>query len=211
SIVGLPDGKGHERVACLCVPASRDDRAKVEEHFAKVSAELPFWKRVKVLHFWEGDLPKTATRKVKRPLIIAELVRLEKATAEATQLATEPAGSDAWLYDLLADLAQRPRGSVSAQTRLVADLGFDSLLIAELTVALEKAGVKAPSEAESATIATAGELARRIEKREDATIAATGTLRRGKKGADAFVPVTVAAPGRNAIGFFQKPFHGGLL
>src|SRR5947209_5775111 len=129
SVVGLPDGKAHERVACLCVPASRDDRAKVEEHFAKISAELPFWKRVKVLHFWEGDLPKTATRKVKRPLIIAELVRLEKATAAATQLATEPAGSDAWLYDLLADLAQKPRGSVNAQTRLVADLGFDSLLV----------------------------------------------------------------------------------
>src|SRR5207248_9408981 len=50
SIVGLPDGKGHERVACLCVPASRDDRAKLEEHFAKISAELPFWKRIKVLH-----------------------------------------------------------------------------------------------------------------------------------------------------------------
>ncbi|TMB10465.1 MAG: AMP-dependent synthetase, partial [Deltaproteobacteria bacterium] len=211
SIVGLPDGKGHERVACLCVPASRDDRAKVEEHFAKISAELPFWKRVKVLHFWEGDLPKTATRKVKRPLVIAELVRLEKATAAATQLATEPAGSDAWLYDLLADLAQRPRGSVSAQTRLVADLGFDSLLIAELTVALEKAGVKAPSEAESATIATAGELARQIEKREDATLAATGTLRRGKNDADIFVPGAVAAAGRTAIGFFQKALYGGIF
>src|SRR5207245_11662696 len=119
----------------------------------------------------ECYLPKSATRKVKLPQDSAELVRLEKATAAATQLATEPAGSDAWLYDLLADLAQRPRGSVSAQTRLVADLGFDSLLIAELTVALEKAGVKAPSEAESATIATAGELARRIEKREGAAIA----------------------------------------
>src|SRR2546421_476719 len=211
SIAGLPDGEGHERVACLCVPASRDDRAKVEEHFAKISAELPFWKRVKVLHFWEGDLPKTATRKVKRPLIIAELVRLEKAMAAATQLATEPAGSDAWLYDLLADLAQRPRGSVSGQTRLVADLGFDSLLIAELTVALEKAGVKAPSEAESATIATAGELARRIEKREDAAIAATGTLRRGKKEAGIFLPRALAAGGRTPVGVFHKGVFGGAL
>ena len=62
----LPDGKGHERVACLCVLADRQDRAKAEEHFAKISAELPFWKRIKILHFWDGDLPKTATRKVKR-------------------------------------------------------------------------------------------------------------------------------------------------
>jgi long-chain acyl-CoA synthetase len=210
SIVGLPDGKGHERVACLCVPASRDDRAKVEEHFAGISAELPFWKRVKVLHFWEGDLPKTATRKVKRPLVIAELLRLEKATAAATQLATEPAGSDAWLYDLLADLAQRPRGSVSAQTRLVADLGFDSLLFAELTVALEKAGVKAPAEAESAAIATAGELAGRIEKRDQPAIAAAGPTP-GRNDADIFVPGAVAAAGRTAIGFFQKALYGGIF
>ena len=211
SIVGLPDGKGHERVACLCVPAAREDRAKVEEHFARISAELPFCKRVKVLHFWDGDLPKTATRKVKRPLVVAELLRLEKATAAATQLATEPAGSDAWLYDLLADLAQKPRGSVNAQTRLVADLGFDSLLVAELTVALEKAGVKPPPESESATITTAGELARRIEKRGDnGAHERDGTLAQ-KKDDDIFVPGPVAAAGRAAIAFFQKALYGGVF
>ena len=111
SIAGVPDGNGHERVGCLCVPARHEDRQAVEEHFAKVSSDLPFWKRVKILHFWDGDLPKTATRKVKRPLVVAELLRLEKATAAATRLATEPAGSDAWLYDLLADLSQKPRGA----------------------------------------------------------------------------------------------------
>ena len=211
SIVGLPDGKGHERVACLCVPAAREDRAKVEEHFARISAELPFWKRVKVLHFWDGDLPKTATRKVKRPLVVAELLRLEKATAAATQLATEPAGSDAWLYDLLADLAQKPRGSVNAQTRLVADLGFDSLLVAELTVALEKAGVKPPPESESATITTAGELARRIEKRGDNGAHERDATLAQKKDDDIFIPGPVAAAGRAAISFFQKALYGGVF
>src|SRR5207244_2199849 len=55
SIVGLPDGKGHERVACLCVPREPGDgetreeiRARVEEHFADLSSDLPFWKRVKI-------------------------------------------------------------------------------------------------------------------------------------------------------------------
>src|SRR5205085_4051938 len=137
-------GRGHERVACLCVPREPRDgetreeiRARVEEHFADVSSDLPFWKRVKILHFWDSDLPKTATRKVKRPLVVTELQRLEKATAAATDLATQAAGTDAWLFDLLADLAQQPRGSVGGQTRLAADLGFDSLLVAELTSALD--------------------------------------------------------------------------
>ena len=211
SVVGLPDGNGHERVACLCVAASREDRPAIEEHFARVSAGLPFWKRVKILHFWEGDLPKTATRKVKRPPVIEELLRLEKATAAATQLATEPAGTDAWLFDLLADLAQKPRGSVNAQTRLVADLGFDSLLVAELAVALEKAGVKAPSEAEAAAIGTAGELARLIEKHGEVEPRALANGALQGKNADIPVPGAVAAAGRAAIGFFQKALYGGVF
>ncbi len=150
-------------------------------------------------------------RKVKRPPVITELLRLEKATAAATQLATEPAGSDAWLFDLLADLAQKPRGSVNAQTRLVADLGFDSLLVAELAVALEKAGVKAPSEAEAAAIGTAGELARLIEKHGEVEPRALANGALQGKNADIPVPGAVAAAGRAAIGFFQKALYGGVF
>ncbi len=209
SIVGLPDGNGHERVACLCVPQKREDRATIEEHFSKISAGLPFWKRVKILHFWEGDLPKTATRKVKRPLVVAELERLEKATAAATQLATQPAGSDAWLYDLLADLAQKPRGTVTAQTRIAADLGFDSLLVAELTVALEKGGVKAPAESEYASITTAGDLARVIEKRDEVEREEARAVE--AKDEEINVPAAVAAAGRATIAFFQKALYGGVF
>src|SRR6185436_9128885 len=155
----------------------------------------------------------TATRKVKRPLIVAELLRLEKATAAATQLGTQPAGSDAWLYDLLAELAQKPRGTVNAQSRLVADLGFDSLLVAELTVALEKAGLAAPAESISASVGTAGELARLIERR-DAPAAARGAHPEpvpGKQHDDIPVPAPVAAAGRAAIAFFQKALYGGVF
>src|SRR5437762_4539939 len=148
SIAGLPDGKGHERVACLCVPREPGDgetreeiRARDEEHFADLSSALPLWKRVKILHFWDTDLPKTVTRKVNRPLAVTELEQLEEATAAATS-SIQPAGTDAWLVDLLAELSQKPRGSVTPQTRLSADLGFDSLLVAELTAALDEAGGK---------------------------------------------------------------------
>jgi long-chain acyl-CoA synthetase len=164
---------------------------------------------VKILHFWENDLPKTATRKVKRPLVVAELQRLEKATASATELATQPAGSDAWLYDLLADLAQKPRGSVSAQTRMVADLGFDSLLVAELTVALEKASVKAPPESEYAAVTTAGDLARLIERRDQGIELAAPEPQ--EKDEEINVPAAVGAAGRAAIAFFQRALYGGVF
>ena len=73
SIVGLPDGIG-EKVACLVVADDEYDitlsraelRRRVEEHFREVSASLPYYKRVKVLQFTDLELPRTATRKVKR-------------------------------------------------------------------------------------------------------------------------------------------------
>src|SRR5207248_933154 len=48
SIVGLADDSGGEIVACLCRPK---DREKAAEHFRTISARLPVWKRVKILHF----------------------------------------------------------------------------------------------------------------------------------------------------------------
>ena len=77
SIVGLPDGIG-EKVACLVVADDEYDialsraelRRRVEEHFREVSASLPYYKRVKVLQFTDIELPRTATRKVKRREVV---------------------------------------------------------------------------------------------------------------------------------------------
>ncbi|MCA1631757.1 MAG: AMP-binding protein [Acidobacteria bacterium] len=73
SVVGLPDGLG-EKVACMVAPDYDHDitltreevQRRVEEHFKDVSSSLPFFKRVKVIHFSDDELPRTATRKVKR-------------------------------------------------------------------------------------------------------------------------------------------------
>ena len=101
---------------------------------------------------------------------------------------------------------------MSAQSRLAADLGFDSLLVAELTVALEKAGMKPPPEAEVAGIATAGELARALVKREDEEARAAAGPRgaRGEGRRDPG-PAPVAAAGQAAIAFFQKALYGGVF
>src|SRR5438876_8749979 len=85
SVVGLPDGIG-EKVACLVVPdddydialARTELRRRVEEHFREVSATLPYYKRVKVLHFWNEELPRTATRKIKRREVTQMLQSLEE-------------------------------------------------------------------------------------------------------------------------------------
>jgi len=70
--------------------------------------------------------------------VVKELQRLERAAkggAEARQSARRR-GRGAWLLDLLADVSQKKRGGITAETRLE-ELGFDSLMFTELAVALE--------------------------------------------------------------------------
>ncbi len=152
SIVGLPDGSA-ERVACLVVPdyerdsdLSRDHvRAKIEEHFRQISVAQPFHKRVKVLQFTDIELPRTATRKVKRREVIDMLIRLQKMVKVAS--AARETGADdelGWLFDVVASVSGKPRAAIDIHTKL-AEIGFDSLMYTELGVAIEAAGGSFPS------------------------------------------------------------------
>ncbi|HKP45238.1 MAG TPA: AMP-binding protein, partial [Pyrinomonadaceae bacterium] len=148
SIVGLADGIG-EKVACLVVADDEYDialsrcelRRKVEEHFREVSASLPYYKRVKVLHFTDIELPRTATRKVKRAEVVQILQSLED-TEKSAMPASDDGSSDAdsrWLIGIVAGVTNRSRDEITMKSRL-SDLGFDSLMFVELAAAVEAAG-----------------------------------------------------------------------
>jgi long-chain acyl-CoA synthetase len=178
SIVGLPSSEsaGHETVAALIVPdyeAKVDgdavDREKVREHVRehvkRISKTLPLYKRVKVFHLWDFDLPKTSTRKVKRREVIKELERLERAAKGGAALAKEASASGAgdWVKDVVASVSQKKRAQVATETRLE-DLGFDSLMMTELAVALEAGGVQLPDPSELTGIETVGDLEKLVER-----------------------------------------------
>jgi long-chain acyl-CoA synthetase len=168
SVVGLPvAGEANlETVAALIVPdydqgsgdhrlGREDVREAVREHVKQVSKGLPLYKRLKVVHLWDHDLPKTASRKVRRRDVVVELQRLERAARggaeaarEARQLGDGQGGAGgAWLFDVLADVSQKKRGGITSEARLE-ELGFDSLMFTELAVALEAAGVTLPDPGE---------------------------------------------------------------
>jgi long-chain acyl-CoA synthetase len=125
---------------------------------------LPFHKRVKLWHVVEGELPKTATRKVKRALVAVELRRLEAAAhkGERAREAALQGAPDGWLLDLVADVSRRPRAEVTHASHLAADLGFDSLMLTELAAALERAGVPRGATEELHQVQTVAELARAV-------------------------------------------------
>jgi len=216
SIVGLPDEAGGERVACLCVPdlgerRREEVRAELEEHFRRVSADLPFHRRVKVLRFWEGELPRTSTRKVKRPEVVAELQKLEKlaSSGEKVRAAHRAAG---WLEALVAEVVGRPAAEVSGASRLVADLGFDSLLLTELSVALETAGVPLREVSDLTGLTTVDDLRRLVAGTgRRLPEAAAETSRASEAEKEISVPAPVASLGRALLSFGQKMLYGGVF
>jgi long-chain acyl-CoA synthetase len=225
SIVGLPDEDGGEKVACLVVPAapdglSADDvRRRVEAHFREVGARLPYYRRVKVLHLFDGELARTATRKVKRRFVVEQLQRLERAQRRAGGAAApegdavvEPKGGGAAVLEVLAQVTGKPRASIGVRSRLVEDLGFDSLLYAELGAALEGAGLDPGGTDDLTGIRTVAELLALASPEAAPPRPTTPTTGEGDAAAaDVRIPAPVVRAGRKVLRIAQRWFYERLF
>jgi long-chain acyl-CoA synthetase len=223
SIVGLPDGAG-EKVACLVVADDEYDialsraelRRSVEEHFREVSASLPYYKRVKVLHFTDIELPRTATRKVKRGEVVTILQALE-ANNKTETVSPGEKSADAesrWLIGIVANVSNHPQSEISLNSRL-ADLGFDSLMFVELATAIENAGgsISAPERLNEAQ--DLRELAGVVSRLPGASVGRDGTSARsessGLEDKEIYVPSFVSRAGNKAGDVLQRLFYDRFL
>ncbi|MEW6434105.1 MAG: AMP-binding protein [Myxococcota bacterium] len=223
SIVGLPDDAGGEKIACLCVPDYKDRpreevKKALEEHFKNVSADQPFWRRVKVLKLWDGELVRTSTRKVKRSAVVEELKRLERIERSAEKGKKDGAHESAdWLTQVIADVIQRPAAEVKPESTLQGDLGFDSLMLTELGNALETAGVPVSALGDLTKIANVEELRRLVAasgRRPAGEVKAKALSPAGeKKKTDLELPLpdAVARVGQLALEAGQRAIYGGLF
>lgn len=223
SVVGLPDEHGGEKVACLCVPDYKDRpreevKKELEEHFRRVASDEPFFRRIKVLRFWDSELPRTSTRKVKRPVVVKEFVRLEKLVhnAEKAKAGSSDESTD-WLVQVIADVIQKPAADIRNDSRLQVDLGLDSLMLTELGTALENAGVPTSAITDLTKIQTVDDLRK--------VVLSAGRKPRGvkelvvkeaesSKKSDALeleLPEVVAQAGRKALTLGQGSIYGGMF
>ncbi|HET6281565.1 MAG TPA: AMP-binding protein, partial [Polyangia bacterium] len=224
SVVGLPDGAA-EHVACAVAPNYETDtalspaevRARIDAHFRRVSADLPFWKRVKTIQIWEGELPHTSTRKVKRREVVAELQRLlGQSDGAGADIAADPAreaASAGWLLDIIATVSGRPRGELSFTARFD-QLGFDSLMYAELGSALEAAGMPVPEGADVTAVADVAQLHVLLTRgRIGAGLGRGGRKSAGSGSGDdeIHVPSAVARAGKKGLALAQKLFYRRVL
>ncbi|HEY2961064.1 MAG TPA: AMP-binding protein [Pyrinomonadaceae bacterium] len=219
SIVGLADGIG-EKVACLVVADDEYDislsRAElhrhVEEHFREVSASLPYYKRVKVLHFTDIELPRTATRKVKRREVVRLMEALEEKQKSGRQsLAPDSADADSlWLLGIVATVANRPRSEVSIETRL-SDLGFDSLMFVELATAIENAGGSISAPERFNEIQDVRELLGVVNRRGGAATKRELRPDETKKDEEIHIPAFVRTAGTRAGDLLQRFLYDQFL
>lgn len=221
SVVGLPAESGSgERVACLVVPKEDPDtprevvREEIRAHFREVSAKQPFARRVKVLHIWEGELPRTSTRKVKRSLVKDELEKLERlseaargAEARSTNI-SDPV--ERWVRGAIGAIARKKSSEVQMDSRLVDDLGFDSLMQLELLSSLEaerpSARISADELASAGTVAEVLRLAQRDQSTHDEPKGPEKELDAAPR-----FPTVLNSAGKAALGLAQRmAYRSGL-
>ncbi|MBA2503577.1 MAG: AMP-binding protein [Pyrinomonadaceae bacterium] len=227
SVVGLPDAEGGERVACMVVPdyghdisLSRSEvRRRVEEYFHDVSSALPFFKRVKTLHFSDRDLPRTATRKAKRKEIAHALIKLEQTSRAATAQRSTKAHSTkrneaAWLLEIVAGVSNKPLAEINPDTRLN-DLGFDSLMYVELASAIEAAGGVLRSPDTLTEVRDLRELASAVLRQPSTSEARAAEHARieveRREDEDIYIPSFVRSVGNKGLDVLQRAFYEKLL
>jgi long-chain acyl-CoA synthetase len=221
SIVGLPDGIG-EKVACLVVADDEFDislsrtalHRLVEEHFREVSASLPYFKRVKVLHFTDMELPRTATRKVKRREVLQIMESLEESQKSGRKSSVQETrdADSMWLLGVVATVANRPRSEVSIDTRL-SDLGFDSLMFVELATAIEGAGGSISAPERFNEIQDVRELLTVVSRQASASTKQETRIDddRRKNDDEIHIPAFVRTAGNKAGDFLQRFLYEQML
>ncbi|WP_434388048.1 AMP-binding protein [Melittangium boletus] len=226
SIVGMPDEAGGEKVVCLCVPDYQERpreevRRELEEHFRKKGSDMPFYRRVKVLRFTDVELPRTSSRKVKRKQVVEEFKKLDRlaASGDKARERVQQAGTGGvadWLYPLLAEVVNRPLADVRPEAHLSTDLGVDSLMLTELSVALEQAGVPLPSANDLTHVQTVDDLRKLVlssGRKPSAETRARDISREVKSDEEVEIPVPepLVTLGRHAVRLGQRAIFGGLF
>ncbi|MGC4095344.1 MAG: AMP-binding protein [Polyangiaceae bacterium] len=215
AILGIPDGRGGERVACAAVPESESNLPRTERHArARRSLEgelnkLPVSMRPAVVTLFDSKLPRTATRKVKRNELRRMLERTLDTGSQSALAGTHVDAAAASVRAAMGAIARRDAARIQPTHSLRGDLGFDSLMLLELLVALEnQVGQSVDAERLNACVTVADAEALVREAREHKRVAAsTQTIEKAEVSFEVPRELRSAAMewmGRAQLGFYDR-------
>jgi long-chain acyl-CoA synthetase len=221
SIVGLPDKEkpGSERVAVLAVPDFEGEdvdrierRREAEIELRKAIAELPRHMRPSVIHFSDSELPRTATRKVMRKQVRSMLINLRDA-AEAVAAVKAAGPRDAQhsiVRTAIASIARKTIEEVLPHHDLVSDLGFDSLMVVELTATLEASAPRLVGR-DLSTLRTVAELEQALAEVGAKPAEPSKTRQIERDDEDFYVPDFIRDPAKAALTVGQLSFYDRFM
>ncbi|MFV8750738.1 AMP-binding protein [Nannocystaceae bacterium ST9] len=221
SIVGLPDKDkpGAERVAVLAIPDYEGDdidrierRREAESELRKAIAELPKAMRPSVIHLSDSELPRTATRKVMRKQVRAMLLNLrDAADAIAAAKAANPREAKASVVrTAIASIARKPIEEILPHHDIVNDLGFDSLMVVELTATLEANAPRLVGR-DLSMLRTVGELEQALHESGVKPPEPSKTRQIDKDDEDFYVPEFIRDPAKAALTVGQLSFYDRFM
>lgn len=213
AVVGLTVARG-EQVAALVVPAySRgESRRAVEDRllgdFEKVGKELSPHKRIRIVRFIDAELPRTRTRKIKRPEVVSILRRMLDSRLEEAKVSDSEV--ERWLADALASVTTEPI-SITLNTRLIEDLGLDSLAMAEIGEIIGEHAGRDISPEEIADLRTVADLQRLASEPGANTRPRLPSYARFAEPYTIQLPAPVRTFGRSALRSAQRALFEGWL
>ncbi len=228
SIVGIPDRdkQGAERVAVLAVPdydnrgldgndekVDRVQRRKdAEAELRKEIAELSRYMRPTVIHFTDVELPRTATRKVMRKQVKAILETLRDASeaVAAAKAAAKPGDAVSFVRSAIASIAKQDPAEIRSEQDLQNDLGFDSLMVVELTATLEAASPKLAG-IDFSNFRTVAELEDGVRALSGRALGPSKTRTIEKDDEDLYVPEFIRDPAKAALTVGQLSFYDRFM
>jgi len=221
AIVGVTGRSGGERVGCIAVPEEDEnvDRAtrieRAQSSLRAAISKLPYGRQPTIIHFYDAPLPKTATRKVKRN----EARKLLERLIQATSRQEEGDAPTSAVRIAIAAVKGKKAADIHGEMTIGDDLGFDSLALTELLVALEaKYGTIEPKALQGCrTVADVENLvgteraSMRPQQLAKSRYAIEGrtTDTAGKK--PLVLPEPVQEQGKRLIGKLQDMFYGDMM
>jgi long-chain acyl-CoA synthetase len=212
TVVGLGSGSG-EKVACLAVPAdvpgAKTDRAARNERAMQslraALGKLPYGKQPAVVHLYDAPLPRTPTRKVKRAEVKEILARMALATAPVSG-----DGQTSAVRVAIGAIRGRAPADLAGALTLQDDLGFDSLALSELLVALEaKFGAIEPVALQACR--TVADVEALVGAGREPPADQKRAAIRDDEGERIVLPPVVQEAGKRIIGKLQDAFYGKLM
>lgn len=217
SIVGIPAPKVGEIVACLAVVKKNPKVSRKQRHqdaqiaLRRAIDALPRASRPTFVQLVDRALPRTATRKIVRSEVQSILTRMRDAQLAVKSAAFESATTpgNPRVRQAISSIARRPMSELNAQQDLQNELGFDSLMVAELVAVLEAAFPALDAQAIE-QVRTIGELEHLVRPK---SARSSATIERDEEQIpekDWDIPTWVKTPVRAALTKVQRGSYDAL-